>query len=95
MPITEITKDEVIVSGYGLDTWLADVEKAFEAGFRFDFTDNQAYPQQIASHFNAIMKKPKVEDSEQKDTSGNQQGSENLKENAESKGKPGRKSKTE
>jgi hypothetical protein len=60
MPYTQITENEIIVSGYGLDTWLIDVERAFGLGFKFDFTDNQAYPQQVGSHYNAIMKKPKA-----------------------------------
>lgn len=76
MPITEITQDEVIVSGYGLDNWLIDVEKAFEQGFKFDFTDNQAYPQQVGSHYNAIMKKPKTVKTKQKPTSETKEGTE-------------------
>lgn len=76
MPITEITQDEVIVSGYGLDNWLIDVEKAFEQGFKFDFTDNQAYPQQVGSHYNAIMKKSKTTKTKQKPTSETKEGTE-------------------
>ena len=95
MPFTEITSDEVIVSGYGLDNWLIDVEKAFEQGFKFDFTDNQAYPQQVGSHYQAIMKKVKVEESTTKQASEQQEGSQTSTESTETKGKPGRKPKSE
>jgi len=89
MPYTQITEDEIIVSGYGLDNWLIDVERAFGLGFKFDFTDNQAYPQQVGSHYNAIMKKSKVSNQGLNPASEGQEGDET------SKGKPGRKAKVE
>lgn len=76
MPYTQITEDEIIVSGYGLDNWLIDVERAFGLGFKFDFTDNQAYPQQVGSHYNAIMKKPKTAKTKQKPASETKEGTE-------------------
>lgn len=78
MPYTQITEDEIIVSGYGLDNWLIDVERAFGLGFKFDFTDNQAYPQQVGSHYNAIMKKPKTAKTKQKPASAKEEGDESL-----------------